>query len=261
MKNIAIVTGASSGLGRKLAIQISKICNIDEIWLIARRKNRLIELGNSIYKNFGVNAVVIPTDLADVNSVSRIYERLERVKPNIKILVNASGFGMVGESELLDRKSQADMIIVNCLSLFNMTNTCVKYMSSGSGIIQISSAASFCPQPYFAVYGATKSFVYSYSVALSKDLKSKNIHVLTVCPGPVDTEFFDVATRDENSIKDIFKKQFMQKEDEVVDKIIKAYLKRKTILNTNILMSCISLFSGVPQRVLAANIICKIYNR
>lgn len=261
MKNIAIVTGASSGIGKKLAIEISKKYDIDEIWLVARRKSRLIELGNMIYENFGVNAVVIPTDLSDINSLQRIYDRLEKIKPNIKILINAGGFGMIGDSNLLDKKSQENMIIVNCVSLFNLTNTCVKYMNSGSGIIQMSSGASFCPQPYFAVYGATKSFVFSYSLALSQELKKKGIHVLTVCPGPVDTEFFDVATKDENSIKDIFKKKFMQSEDEVVEKIIKAYTKRKKILNTSIIMSTLYVALGVQRGVLATSVIAKIYNK
>lgn len=262
MKDIAVVTGASSGLGRKLAIQIAEKFAVDEIWLIARRKSRMLDVAKKINEDYRVNVVVIPTDLTNNEYVDRIYERLRKYNPNIKILVNASGYGIVGESDIIDRKAQEKMIVLNCVSLFSLTNMCVKYMSEGSGIIQISSAAAFCPQPYFAVYGATKSFVLDYSLALAEELKSKKIQVSVVCPGPIDTEFFDVATSFENSITNIMKKNVMQGEDEVVDKIINGYIKGKKIIPSNMLMSVIAVtVGGIYSRMLGAKIVSKMYKR
>lgn len=261
MKNIAIVTGASSGMGRGLAIKISQRYEIDEIWLIARRKDKLIELAEEIYNNYNVNCVVIPTDLTREDSIDKIIKRLASVNPNIKILVNASGFGMMGETAKISREKQEEMIKLNVLSLFSLTRICTEYMSSGSGIIQFASVAGYCPQPYLAVYGATKAFVLSYSVSLAHELKKYGIRVSVVCPGPVDTEFFDVMKIDKNSIKNIVKRLLMQSSEEVVSKTMKYFEKGKTVIDTRILTKFFSIVMGIPMQRLGSIIVAGLFKK
>ena len=261
MKNIAIVTGASSGMGRGLAIKISQRYEIDEIWLIARRKDKLIELAEEIYNNYNVNCVVIPTDLTREDSIDKIIKRLASVNPNIKILVNASGFGMMGETAKISREKQEEMIKLNVLSLFSLTRICTEYMSNGSGIIQFASVAGYCPQPYLAVYGATKAFVLSYSVSLAHELKKYGIRVSVVCPGPVDTEFFDVMEIDKNSIKNIVKRLLMQSSEEVVSKTMKYFEKGKTVIDTRILTKFFSIVMGIPMQRLGSIIVAGLFKK
>ena len=118
---------------------------------------------------------------------------METEKPDIRMLVNAAGFGKSGNAEDIRRKEagcQSRMIDLNCRALTEMTFVCLPYMSAGSRILNIASAAAFCPQPGFAVYAATKAYVLSFSRALGEEVKNRRIYVTAVCPGPVDTEFF-----------------------------------------------------------------------
>ena len=124
IKNIAVVTGASSGIGYRLSKDIAKNFDIDEIWIIARRKDRLKKLANHIYSNYGINVVSMSLDLTKEESIQKIQKRLEKYSPNISLLVNSSGFGIMGQSSDIDRKSQEDMISLNCKSLFSLTHIC-----------------------------------------------------------------------------------------------------------------------------------------
>ena len=198
---IAIVTGASSGLGREFAKQLPYFYkNLDEIWIIARRKERLESLNSrskAVYR-------VFEGDLLENSVYERLEEALLATEPEVKMIVNAAGYGKIGSISALSRQAdekQLKMIDLNCRALTKMTSLCLGYMSSGSRIINIASAAAFCPQPGFAVYAATKSYVYSFTRALSAELKRKEIYVTAVCPGPVDTEFFAVAGSMDNCLK------------------------------------------------------------
>ena len=120
------------------------------------------------------------------------------------MLVNAAGFGKTGTfSHILSReeKAQAEMVELNCTALTRMIQVTLPYLGRGSRILNLASAAAFCPQPGFAVYAATKSYVLSLSRALGSELSSKGIYVTAVCPGPVDTEFFLVSGTGNNPLK------------------------------------------------------------
>ena len=237
MKNIGIVTGASSGIGKGIALETAKEFDLDEIWLIARRKDKLIELGKKIYQDYGINVVIMALDLIDEKSLQKISKRLERKNPNIKILINSSGFGIMGDSSEINRKMQEDMILLNCKALFSITNICTKYMSRGSGILQIASVAGFCPQPYFAVYSATKAFVLSYSMAL-----------------------FDICERDAK-MENFIKRIFMKSPDFVVKRAIKGYLKKKTVIVPGITMKLLATIEGLHIKQLSSILAYKIYKK
>lgn len=187
---IAIVTGASSGMGREFIMQIADRFNgIGEIWAIARRKERLEELSPLV----PVKVRSFAIDLTDKGQLTDLEDLLMKEKPEVKWLINSAGYGKIGQVGTVNLENEMGMVDLNCRALCAVTHMVLPYMSENSRIIQFSSAASFLPQPGFAIYAATKSFVLSYSRALNEELKKQGIYVTAVCPGPVRTEFFDIA--------------------------------------------------------------------
>lgn len=196
---IAIVTGASSGMGREFVLQISQLYkNLDELWIVARRTDRLKELQETLT----IPVRIFDGDLQRDYIFEKIERELARGRANIRMLVNAAGYGKIGAISEIDLKEQCGMVDLNCTALTRMTGLCLPYMSEGSRIIQLASAAAFCPQPGFAVYAASKSYVLSFSQALAKEVRKKGILVTAVCPGPVRTEFFEHTGSDVSAKKE-----------------------------------------------------------
>ena len=187
---IALVTGASSGMGRETVIQLAdRFGGLDEIWAVARRENRLEELEEEI----PVRLRKFALDVTDEAQLEILRQALEAERPQVRILVNAAGYGKIGPVGSHCMEEETGMVAVNCQALVAITHMALPYMPDNSRIIQYASAAAFCPQPDFAVYAATKAFVLSFSRALGEELKGRNIAVTAVCPGPVKTEFFGLA--------------------------------------------------------------------
>lgn len=207
MKNIAIVTGASSGLGREFVRQLchSKVYIFDEIWIIARRKERLEAIAKK-YKAYTFR--IFSYDLALKEDLEDYKELLEEEKPNVKLLINNAGLGKIGKFDAISLDETMNMVDVNMSALTYLTYVTLKYMKKSSEIIQIASSAAFLPQPQFAVYAASKSYVLSFSRALHHELKPRGITVMAVCPGPIETEFFKVAAK--NQVPKSFKKYFFE---------------------------------------------------
>ena len=191
--NIAIVTGASSGLGWEYAKQLAPRPEVDEIWLVARRRERLEELSQKLV---GAEGRVFATDLTDPEQTAELYDALEREKPTIAWLVNNAGFGAIGPFEEIDIDTHLTMIDLNVRALTKLTYRALPYCTAGSRILQIASSAGFGPLGNFAVYAASKSYVLNFSNALATELAPRDIHVTAVCPGPVATEFSSIAHRD-----------------------------------------------------------------
>lgn len=191
---IAVITGASSGMGRELAIQISQKESFDEIWVIARREDALQNLKESIK----TKVRPIPLDLSKQESFEEYKTLLEKEKPDVAFLANVAGFGKFGRYDQIALQDCMDMIDLNCKALVAMTQLTLPYMKRGSRILQLDSLSAFQPVPYINVYGSTKSFVLSYSRALNRELKTEGIRVMSVNPGWVKTEFFDHATASSN---------------------------------------------------------------
>ena len=194
MKNIIVITGASSGMGREFLYQIlEKESNIDEVWVIARRKERLIEL----QKGIGDRIIPIELDLSLEKDLLKYKEKIDREKPNVVILANCAGFGVFDHSENISSNVKLNMIDLNVKAPVAMIDYTLPYMKSNSKIMNIASCAGFQPIPYINDYAATKAYLVSYSRALNKELKYKNIHVLAVTPYWTKTEFFDRAVDDD----------------------------------------------------------------
>lgn len=191
---IAIVTGASSGMGREFVKQVWKKEKFDEIWVIARRKEAL----ESLKKEVKAKVRAIALDLKKQESFERYKELLQKENPEVALLANIAGYGRFGRYDQISLDDCLGMIDLNCKALVAMTQLTLPYMKRGSQILQLDSLSAFQPVPYINVYGASKSFVLSYSRALNRELKTAGIRVMSVNPGWVKTEFFDHATQTSN---------------------------------------------------------------
>lgn len=227
--SIAIITGASSGMGAEFANQIPYYYqSIDEVWLVARNIDKLNNVAEEISSNgFCHKVKCFSVDLCNDESVNSFEEVLIQNKPKVKILVNCAGCGRVGDFADIDYSVTQNIINLNCLALTKITKIVLPFMIKNSHIINLASAAAFLPQPGFNVYAASKAFVHRFSKALGVELRDKKISVTSVCPGPVDTEFFEYADPNGN-IKPI-KRLFMANPSKVVSKAIKdAALNKNT---------------------------------
>ena len=184
--NIAIVTGASSGMGRQFVLQLSQYVTVDEIWVIARRESALTELA----KEVSVNVRPVCLDLCDRDSFTQLAALLEAEKPDVKLLVNAAGFGKFGSFENIPAEEDYRMIDLNCTALVAVTRIVLPYMHRGSHVLQLDSLSAFQPVPFITTYGATKAFVLSYCRAMNAELKPRGIRMMAMNPGWVKTEFF-----------------------------------------------------------------------
>ena len=187
---IAVITGASSGMGRELVLQLDKKEKYDEIWVIARRADRLEELKNIVKNN---TLRIVPMDLTDENQRAEYATMLVQERADVAFLANVSGFGRFGKYYDIPLSDCMDMIDLNVKALVAMTQLTLPFMQSGAQILQLDSLSSFQPVPYLNVYAATKAFVLSYSRALNVELAPRGIRVTAICPGWVQTEFFDHA--------------------------------------------------------------------
>ena len=186
---IAIVTGASSGMGREFVLQLNKFVEVDEIWAIARRLDAL----ESLQAEVEVPVRPISLDLTKEESFARVEALLAEEKPDVRLLVNAAGFGKFGTFDKISALDDCRMIDLNCKALVMMTRICVPYMAPGSHILELDSLSAFQRVPYIPTYGATKAFVLSYSRAVNRELKKRGIRVMAMNPGWVKTEFFNHA--------------------------------------------------------------------
>ncbi len=186
---IAVITGASSGLGVEFFKEIQKEA-IDEVWVIARRKERL----DSICAELGIlKSRVIPMDITRPESIVELKSLFENENVDIRFLINNAGFGIIGDLDKADYLKQGNMVLLNVKALTEITTIALKHMQGGACIINTCSIASFVPNARMSVYSATKAYVMSFSKSLRYELRKRKINVTAICPGPMDTEFLAVA--------------------------------------------------------------------
>ncbi len=186
---VAIVTGASSGLGRAYARELDKTGGFDELWLIARREERLVELADTLAHP----CRILPLDLTKEESIGTLEALLGEEKPGVKVLVSCAGFGKFGRAEDLTVRETGDMIDLNCRSAVEVTRVCIPYLRKGSRVLEVCSCAAFQPLPGMSIYAATKAFLLSYTRALGEELRGREVKVTAVCPYWIRTEFMAVA--------------------------------------------------------------------
>jgi hypothetical protein len=195
LKKVALVTGASAGLGVDFARQLSK--RGYRLVLAARRKDRL----DTLAKELG-SARAVAIDLSKANAAAKLMADVEANGEVVDLLVNNAGFGLIGKFAELDAKRLRQMIDLNVGALMDLCRAAAPGMieRKSGGIINVASTAAFQPGPKMAVYFATKAFVLSFTEALHEELKPHGIKVSCLCPGPTRTEFGEVAGFNGNSM-------------------------------------------------------------
>ena len=246
---IAVITGASSGMGREFVYHIDKNYDLSEIWVIARREERL----NELKAKCRTTIRPIPLDLLEDESFHVYRTMLEGIRPEIHFLVNAAGFGLFGSFTDMALNRQLDSIRLNANALTAFCHLSIPYMHKGSHIINLASNSSWQPVPYINVYGASKAYVMSFSRALGVELKPRQIHVMAVAPGWIKTEFFDHAIHDDTI--SYFDRYYTAKQ--VIDKAMKDLKKKK---NVSILGFPVQM-QVMAVKFLPVNLIMKIWCR
>lgn len=212
--SIAVVTGASSGMGEEFCRRIDDR-GYDEIWMIARRRDRMEEIAGGLR----TPCRIIACDLASEARLAELGRTIEAAGPDIGLLVCCAGLGIIGDVDRLSLEDQRTMVDVNVTSLISMVSICVPMMGKGSSIVALCSLSAYVPTSHMTVYSSTKSFVRHYCNGLRRELHPKGIHVLEVSPGWVDTEFIDLCRR-EGEVPDKVFNGTVTKE-QVVDKALR----------------------------------------
>ena len=199
MKKIAIVTGASSGIGKEFFHSVCERAeDLDEIWVIARNAEKL----NALQETTKLPLRAFSLDLSAKEAMQTLEKTLVEETPQIKYLICASGFGRFCGIQDDERETLENMVDLNCRSIVGITRACATYLIKGGLVMLIASVAAFQPIPYIATYAATKAFVLSYGRALNKELqKTRGARCLCVCPFWTKTAFFDRALSEQTVVK------------------------------------------------------------
>ncbi len=190
---IAVITGASSGLGREFVRKIAgqkKKEDIDEIWAVARRRECLEQLR----EESALPVRVFPLDLTKEESLNELRQELRKHKPDVRLLINGAGFGKIGDDREISWEDSLRMVDLNCRAAVALTVMCLPFMRRGGRILQICSTAAFQPFPFLNIYAASKAFLYRYSRGLRREVMGRGIQVTAVCPYWIkDTGFISRA--------------------------------------------------------------------
>jgi uncharacterized protein len=198
IQTTVVITGASSGIGAELARGLAR--RGFPLLLVARRRERLDDLANEVAKEYSVAVEVLPLDLSDSKARAKLANRL-RSEP-IGGLCNSAGFGTSGVFHELPVDRESEEVTLNTLVLMELTHAALPGMvERGAGaVMNIASIAGFQPVPYMAVYSATKAFVQTFSEAVHEELHGTGVSVTCLCPGPVPTEWAEIANAERFSI-------------------------------------------------------------
>ena len=243
---IAIITGASSGIGRQFALEIAKTGEVDGFLLIARTRSRLEALAAEL-----PNAAVLEADLATPEGIDRVRAYLAENKPSVQYLINAAGYGIFGDYTEVTEQETVGMIDLNIKASVLISHMTVPYMPPSAHILEVGSASVFTPLPGFNIYASTKAFIYHYAQALAYELRPKGIKVTVFCPGWVQTEFFNRAESEVS--RGPKKKKPMLSVEYAVGCAMRAMRRGKILCTCNWYTKMQHLFSKIlPNRLLIA---------
>ena len=219
--NTTVITGASSGIGAAFARKLA--ARGRNVLLVARSEDNLITMCNELGRASGVRAHYIAMDLLQPDAAAQLFEETQRRGLLVEMLVNNAGFGSMSDFSELDLARELEMIDLNVKSLVDLTHRFLKPMRERKQgtIINVASTAGFQPVPYMATYAATKAFVLSFSQALWEENRQHGVHVMALCPGVTDTNFFAASKMDRPPMRTI------ETPEEVVDTALRALARRK----------------------------------
>ena len=251
----AIITGAASGLGRSFVEILAKnpryfgeAVAIEEFWLLGRNAEALQSLADELQSRGSLRARVFVCDLQDPQELEQFCQTITSEKPELVLMINNAGGGKFGDFASVPLEEHRTMLDVNIKALVYLTHAALPLMIPQSKLIQIASSAGFAPLPGMAVYGASKAFVISFSRALRNEVKPRGIVVTTVCPGAIETDFFNKANEFAN-VESLSKKFMMSRPDQVAEKALHDAGKGKILSVFTLPMKASNLLSKIlPHR-------------
>lgn len=255
MKKVALITGASGGLGLSFARIFAR--EGYDLVMVARSEHKLNKIKSELEADFGISALVLPADLTLGSGAQDVYMKTHELGLSVDVLVNNAGFGDFGEFALSDLEKQCDMVELNVKALMRLTHLYLGDMKArGAGkILNVDSIAAFQPGPLMSVYYATKAFVLSFSEALSVELRGTGVSVTALCPGPIDTGFESRAALGESGL---FKNLKVWSPDVVAEFGYKQMKKGKTVAVKGGLNRLIVFSSRLAPRSLVRNMVYHI---
>jgi len=258
MKNYALVTGATSGIGYEFA----KLCAKDgyNLIIVARNQTKLNEIKTEFEKQFKISVLLIEKDLSKPGAAAELYKFLIENKIELKVLINNAGFGLFGKYYETDSAKESEMIQLNIVALTELTKLIVKEMvKQKSGyILNVASVAGFQPGPLMSVYYATKAYVLSFSQAIACELKDKGVVVSVLCPGATESNFFNAASMEESKL---VKGKKLPTSKEVAEYGYKSLFEQKTVAVHGFQNKFLVFMGRLLPRKLLANIVNKIQEK
>lgn len=196
----ALITGASSGIGREFAYALAK--RGAKLLLVARSRDKLHDLTTELRRDYTCDADFLTVDLSATDAIPTVAHLLKATGTVVDVLINNAGFAAYGRFETIPWARQRDEVLVNCMAAIELTHLLLPGMQARSdgAVINVASTAAFQPDPYMAIYGATKAFLLSFSEAVWAENRHRGIRVLALCPGATQTGFFDVVGAKEAAV-------------------------------------------------------------
>ena len=222
--NTTLITGASSGIGAAFARKLA--ARGRNVLLVARSEDKLIALCNELGRLTSIRAQYVALDLRDPEARSQLFEETKKRELEIDMLINNAGFGSMGDFAKLDLARELEMLQLNITAVVELTHWFLGPMRERKRgtIINVASTAGFQAIPYMATYAATKAFVLSFSEALWDENRLHGIHVMALCPGVTETNFFEAAGIDRPPMRAV------QTPEEVVDTALRALPRKKSLV-------------------------------
>jgi short-subunit dehydrogenase len=222
--NTTLITGASSGIGAAFARKFAALGR--NVFLVARSEDKLITLCNELGRVSGVRAQYFVLDLTEPDAPARLFEETQKRELEIDMLINNAGFGSMGYFDKLDQEREVEMIDLNVRALVDLTHRFLIPMRKRNQgtIINVASTAGFQSVPFMTTYAATKAFVLSFSEALSEEYRPFGVHVMALCPGVTETNFFEAAHMGRPPMRGV------QTAEEVVDTALRGLRRRKSVI-------------------------------
>jgi short-subunit dehydrogenase len=246
--NTTLITGASSGIGEAFARRLAE--RGDNLLLVARSEDKLINLCNALGRSSSIHAQYFAIDLSKPESAARLFEETERRDLQINFLINNAGFGSRGEFATLPLETELNIIDLNVRSLVELTHRYLQPMRARKQgtILNVASTAAFQPVPYMTTYAATKAFVLSFSEALWEENRARGIQVMALCPGVTETGFFVASKMDRPPAR------VSQTAEEVVDTALRALKRGKS----HVISGWTNFFVTESERIVPRSVVLRL---
>lgn len=255
-KKYTLITGASVGIGKSLAAEFAS--HSHNLILVARRKELLAALCKELEEKYSISALYFACDLCQQEEVEKLCSTLIERKYYCQIFINNAGFGDVGAFIDMELTKAKDMLNLNCMTLMRLSYWAIEHMRKNKEgcIINVASTAAFQSLPYFSLYSASKHFVLSFSEAISMETKKDGIHVMSLCPGPTESDFHKTAGVSKNRSA-----PFKASSQDLAKYTYRAYQNKNTVAVHGVLNNILVFLNRLLPRYFIRIVTTKIFKK